>query len=389
MMATWISVKDFFRDDGPYWSGSIAFYTVLSSLPLALLLVLAASLAVDSDSAVELVSGIAGDLLPQGEARIREIVEASYNGRGVAGFFSILVLLWSGGHVFGAISRALNVAYNVPARRPIWSQMLMQFAMLAVVGTLLLVLAASLAVDSDSAVELVSGIAGDLLPQGEARIREIVEASYNGRGVAGFFSILVLLWSGGHVFGAISRALNVAYNVPARRPIWSQMLMQFAMLAVVGTLLILGLLSRTLIDVIWTIRDIGEDERTAAYSILRNGLPFLFTVLAFFLVYRFVPQRKPEWKTAAVGAVLASLAFFIARDVFLLYQTMTGGFDRVYGPITLLVALLFWIWIAGVILLVGGQLVAHYQEILVDGEAPEAVEARHVDAKMLRTRPEG
>src|SRR5690625_7315795 len=68
---------------------------------------------------------------------------------------------------------------------------------------------------------------------------------------------------------------------------------------------------------------------------------------------------------------------------------MTGGFDRVYGPITLLVALLFWIWIAGVILLVGGQLVAHYQEILVDGEAPEAVEARHVDAKMLRTRPEG
>lgn len=289
MMATWISVKDFFRDDGPYWSGSIAFYTLLSSLPLALLLVLAASLAVDSDSAVE----------------------------------------------------------------------------------------------------LVSGIAGDLLPQGEARIREIVEASYNGRGVAGFFSILVLLWSGGHVFGAVSRALNVAYNVPARRPIWSQMLMQFAMLAVVGTLLILGLLSRTLIDVIWTIRDIGEDERTAAYSILRNGLPFLFTVLAFFLVYRFVPQRKPEWKTAAVGAVLASLAFFIARDLFLLYQTMTGGFDRVYGPITLLVALLFWIWIAGVILLVGGQLVAHYQEILVDGEAPEAVEARHVDAKMLRTRPQG
>ena len=289
VMATWISAKDFFRDDGPYWSGSIAFYSLLSSLPLALLLALAASLVVDSDGAVE----------------------------------------------------------------------------------------------------LVSGVAGDLLPQGEERIREVMEEAYNGRGVAGFFSIIVLLWSGTHVFGAISRALNVAFNVPARRPMWIQVAMQFAMVSVVGTLLILGLLSRVLIDVIWTLRDIGEDERVVAYTVLRNALPLLFTAVAFFLVYRFVPQRKPGWKSAAAGAVLASVAFFIAREVFFLYQTMTGGFDRVYGPIALLVALLFWIWIAGVILLVGGQLVAHYQEILVHGEDPEAVEARHVEAKMLRTSPEG
>lgn len=282
--ATWISAKDFFRDDGPYWSGSIAFYTLLSAIPVALLLALAASLVVDSSEAVD----------------------------------------------------------------------------------------------------RISGIAGDLLPQGEERVKEIVEESYNGRGIASFFSVILLLWSGTHVFGAISRAMNIAYNAPEQSPMWQHIAVQFAMMAAVLTLIILGLLSRALLDGLWTLRGIDEEDRTLLFSILRNGLPFIFTVSAFFLVYRFVPVERPGWKAALTGAVLAAAAFFIAREVFVLYQNNFESFDQVYGPISLLVAVLFWIWIAGVILLVGGQLVSHYQEILVDGEDPDDVEKRHRDAKERR-----
>jgi membrane protein len=285
--ATWISGKDFFRDDGPYWAGSIAYYTLLSAIPVALLLALAASIVVDSSEAVDRISGVAGDLLPEGEEQVKEIVEASYDGRGVAGFFSVILLLWSGAHVFGAISRALNVAYNVPTQRGLWMQL----------GT------------------------------------------------------------------------------------------RFAMMLSVASLLVLGLLSRALLDELWSIQGIDEDDRTMVFSILRNVLPFLFTSLAFFLVYRFVPIKQPGWKAALTGAVLASGAFYIAREAFVYYQANFGGFDEVYGPIALLVALLVWIWIAGVILLLGGQLVAHYQEILVEGEDPDDVEDRHRQAKENRDRP--
>jgi membrane protein len=281
-------MKDFFRDDGPYWSAAIAYYSLLSALPVMLLLALAASLVIDSNEAVERISGVAGDLLPEGEEQVREIVESSYNGRGVAGFFSVLVLLWSGTHVFGAISRALNVAYDVPKKSAMWKQ-----------------------------------------------------------------------------FG-----------------------MQVAMLFSVGCLLVLGLLSRALLDELWSLRGISEEDRTMVFSILRNGLPFAFSTLAFFLVYRFVPQHRPGWKAALFGALLASAAFFVARQVFQYYQQNYANFDEIYGPIALLVALLFWIWIAGVILLIGGQLVAHYQEILVEGEAPDDVEERHKKAKEHRDRPE-
>jgi membrane protein len=285
--ATWIAGKDFFRDDGPYWSASISYYTLLSSIPVLLLLALAASLAIDSGDAVDRLSGVAGDLLPEGEDRIHDIVQESYNGRGVAGFFSVILLLWSGTHVFGAISRALNVAYNVP-----------------------------------------------------------VQSS---------------------VFTLFTK--------------------QVVMLISVGSLLVLGLLSRELLDEIWAIRGISEEDRTIVFTILRNVLPFLFSLLAFFLIYRFVPEHRPTWIPALTGAVLASIAFFAARELFVVYQQNFASFDQVYGPLALLIALLFWVWICGVILLIGGQLVAHFQEILVEGEDPDDVEERHREAKQKRDQP--
>jgi membrane protein len=285
--ATWIAIKDFFRDDGPYWSASIAYYALLSSIPVLLLIALAASVAVDS-----------------GEA-----------------------------------------------------------------------------------VDKISSAAGDLLPMGEDRIEEIVENSFNGRGMAGFFSIVVLLWSGTHVFGAISRALNVAYDVEDRYAFWKQFLLQVAMLLSVGGLLILGLGGRLLMDQIWTMRGISEEDRTIVYTIARNLLPFLFTVAAFYLVYRFVPKEKPSAWPALTGAMLASVAFFIAREAFTLYEREFAGFDQIYGPLALLIAVIIWVWVAGVILLIGGQLVAHYHEILVKGEDPDDVERRHKEAQEKRDRP--
>jgi membrane protein len=285
--ATWIAAKDFFRDDGPYWSASIAYYALLSAIPVLLLIALAASLAVDSGEAVEKISSAAGDLLPVGEERIEEIVENSFNGRGVAGFFSIVVLLWSGTRVFGAISRGLNVAYDVEER---------------------------------------------------------------------------------YVF-------------------WKQFLLQVAMLFTVGGMLILGLGGRFLMDQIWAIQGISEDDRTIVYTIARNVLPFAFTAAAFFLVYRFVPKEKPSVWPALTGAVLAAITFFIARELFSFYEQNFADYDQVYGPLALLIAVIIWVWIAGVILLIGGQLVAHYHEILVQGEDPEDVEQRHKDAKEKRDRP--
>ncbi|MFW5955507.1 MAG: YhjD/YihY/BrkB family envelope integrity protein, partial [Rhodothermales bacterium] len=79
--------------------------------------------------------------------------------------------------------------------------------------------------------------------------------------------------------------------------------------------------------------------------------------------------------------------FWGARALFIEYLRRFADYDAVYGPVSLVIVLVFWVWIGGLILLFGGQLVSHYQEILVDSEDPDRVDRRHEEAREKRERP--
>lgn len=284
--ASWTALKDLFRDDGPTWAASIAYYALLSSFPFLLLIALLSSVFIGSEMAVDRIGSLMGDLLPEGEDQIESVVQRAYEGRAVAGVFSVLALLWSGTRVFGAITRALNVAYD------------------------------------EEAYAFVK-----------------------------------------------------------------QFLVQAAMLATIGSMIVLGLLSRSVLDFVWEIRDIPQEERTLLFNLLRSVLPPLLTTLAFFLIYRFVPRHRPTWLPALAGAVIAAGLFWGGRALFLIYVRYAGNYGEIYGPISLVIVLVLWVWICGLILILGGQLVAHYQEILVEGKKPEAVEERHREVHDQRRHP--
>lgn len=283
----WISVKDLFRDDGPHWAAAIAYYALLSFIPILLLAAFAASVVIDIDTAVEQVGGIMGDLLPEGEEQVQQIVEQAYAGRAAAGFFSVIALLWSGTRIFGAATRALNVAYDV-------------------------------------------------------------EQSH----------------------GVIRRFL-----------------LQVIMLVFVGGLIVMGLLARAFLDIFAGTDLLDFGERGAVIDVLQVAMPFLLTTLGFTLVYRFVPRYRPGWIPSLVGALIAGGLFWGGRGLFLVYLRSFANYDDVYGPIAILIIIIFWIWIGALILLFGGQLVSHFQEILVEGADPDEVEARHQKAKQSRDAP--
>jgi hypothetical protein len=108
-----------------------------------------------------------------------------------------------------------------------------------------------------------------------------------------------------------------------------------------------------------------------------NLAPGVLLFIAFLLTYKFVPRREVDWRAALPGAVLATVLLLAARPLFTGYVEGFADYNLIYGSLGVLVVLIIWTWIMAMILLFGGEVVAHIQMMLIEGLSAEEVERRH------------
>jgi len=76
-------------------------------------------------------------------------------------------------------------------------------------------------------------------------------------------------------------------------------------------------------------------------------------------LYRWVPNAKVRWSAAFWAALVVALVLEIAANAFAWY--LSSGLARyriVYGSLATVVALLFWIYLSGWIIIFGAHLSA-------------------------------
>lgn len=228
---------------------------------------------------------------------------------------------------------------------------------------------------------------GDILPQGAAQVEEIVTNALQARGTITLLSIGSLLWTGSRVFGAVTTALNIAFDVDETYGFVKRTLIELAMLATIGLLFVLALVAPTLLRVISNTLQILPGGETLSYQLISQIVPALLLILAFFLTYLLVPRRSVDWVAALVGALVATTLFLIARPLFTTYVRNFGNYNVVYGSIGLVIIIVFWAWIVASILLFGGEVASHLQAMVIENEPAEEVERKHKERSP--TRPTG
>lgn len=212
---------------------------------------------------------------------------------------------------------------------------------------------------------VIAGITG-LLPGTGEMVRRNIDLVLRERGTIGVIATIILLWSATWVFAGITTSLNLAWNVKETRPFLRLTAMQLGLVLVVGFFLLvsfaltllLQLLARLAIPVLG-VRPFGAD----IWSLLAGLLPLSLTILAFFLVYRFVPNTRVASDDVWPGAITAGVLFVILENGFVFYTSNFANFRLVYGSIGAIIALLFWAWVSAVILLFGAEICAAYSTL--------------------------
>jgi membrane protein len=218
--------------------------------------------------------------------------------------------------------------------------------------------------DPKSTTQSLTEIISEIGPQSATEtFKGPIESLTKSSGTAGIAFVLglaVALWSASAYVGAFTRASNVIYETPEGRPFWKlrplQILVTLALI-VLMTLLALGLvltgpvvsaiagpigLSDTAVDV-WNI---------AKWPVM--AAIFIFMVDVLYYATPNVKLRGFKWVTA--GSLVAIVGWAIASALFALYVANFSSYDKTYGTLGGLIALLVWFWISNLAILFGHQL---------------------------------
>jgi len=136
----WAVVQTFSRAEGSLLSGSMAYYTFLSLLPL--LMVAAFVLATFLSGELEARQAVA-DALNQvfpgvGADVFSEVIDQVIQNRGVLGLFGLLSIFYAGSGFVGAMTACLNRMWEVPTGRNPVGQKLVNILIVVMLGSVLL-----------------------------------------------------------------------------------------------------------------------------------------------------------------------------------------------------------------------------------------------------------
>ncbi|MDP2726938.1 MAG: YihY/virulence factor BrkB family protein, partial [Dehalococcoidia bacterium] len=169
-------------------------------------------------------------------------------------------------------------------------------------------------------------------------------------------------WSASGIFGAASEAINDAWDIRKGRPFIQQYTLNITLVVAAGFFLFvsIGLTAFFRVFSIMAGPLLEPFPINVLWWLVSALLPFLSTLAVFLIIYKILPYTRVAWRGALVGAVVASLLFEIAKNVFSWYTQNLANYNLVYGSIGTVVVLLTWIYFSSVILLLGAELSSVY-----------------------------
>ncbi len=175
-------------------------------------------------------------------------------------------------------------------------------------------------------------------------------------GVAFLISLGLSAWSANAGVKALFDALNVAYGEDEKR---NFLRLNLTTLGFTLAILLFAMLALGAIAVVPVLLNFLYLGPAAEWLLWLGRWPALIVVLMLGLsaLYRFGPSRdNAQWKWVSPGAILASVTWLVGSLAFSWYVATFEDYNKTYGTLGAVIALLMWMWLSATIVLIGAEL---------------------------------
>ena len=186
----------------------------------------------------------------------------------------------------------------------------------------------------------------------EQQVQALLSANSSTLGWATAISTVFALWSARAGLGALIQGLNAMHGHPQSNSI------DHTLRAIVATLFMI-LIALTVVvagfvvPVLLNVLPLGK-AYTQTLTLINEGVGLAAITLGTSLVYRYGPnhgdQRPP---LITPGLILAVLLWIVASRGLMIYLANFGNYNRIYGSIGAVVALMLWFYLSAYAVLIG------------------------------------
>lgn len=188
--------------------------------------------------------------------------------------------------------------------------------------------------------------------------------------------LLGALWASSSGVTAIMDALNVVYGAKETRPYWKVRL--------IASLLTIGLAGFIILSITLILYGARIGEWIAnivglgwlfllSWNILQWPVAILLMLFALAVIYYTCPNIEHDWRWVTPGSVCAVSLWLALSLGFKAYVEHFGNYNAAYGSIAGVIVLMLWLYLTGMVMLLGGEINAQIEQAaaaLRRGERP-------------------
>ena len=161
-------------------------------------------------------------------------------------------------------------------------------------------------------------------------------------------------------FYGISTAANTTYQVPLMKFAYLERIFSFMMLCFMILLLvvaiILALFGQAIISLVFHLLNIQVDSyMIILLNIIRSTISFISYFSFFVLLFYPSPTIKIKIHEIIPGALVTAVGWSVASIGFSFYVNYIANYNKFYGSLSVIIILLFWLYILGYTIMIGLQ----------------------------------
>lgn len=205
-----------------------------------------------------------------------------------------------------------------------------------------------------------------LAPLGEKGIEithRIIEFVDNTKaGVLGSVGLLFLFYTVVSLIQKIESSFNYTWRVAQSRSI-AQRFSNYLSVVVIGPVLIFSSIGITASIVGSSIYQqlVGIEAIGFLIGFIGKLVPYFLVILAFTVVYIFVPNTRVKLSSAFVGALVAGFLWQTTGWIFTSFVVSSTKYTAIYSAFATLIIFMIWLYLCWLILLVGASFAYYYQ----------------------------
>lgn len=159
---------------------------------------------------------------------------------------------------------------------------------------------------------------------------------------------------------ALMRAFNMALQVREKRSYlkarFIALFLTLLLIVVLISAILILIVGTIIIDFLFSKGLLNENFNFYLLQIVRYGGIFLIFYMGICAIYYFAPAVHKRLRFFNFGALIASILGILVTNLFSFYLANFNSYNKLYGSIGTLIALMVWVYLIALILILGFEI---------------------------------